>query len=323
MKIEHIEANEAGYPERIRVSDGSDSIEIIPGAGMSVVSLIFQGAEHLAMPLPLNEFMRSPHTGGIPLLYPWANRLRTDQYRFESEEVDLSGIEGLKRDGVGHPMHGLLLRFDEWSVTSRMDGDCAIVEGVVDWGDHPELMNAFPFPHRLTIRWEVEKTNHEFVITSTMKIETAGHDVPVVSGWHPYFSPPVSDRSRLCIQGPDMAEVELDEVGLPLFKEHAVGVSAPESLNGPLETKTFDNLFEAPTSGFDWIVQGDTTEMSIRGGAEWSAIQIYTPSDGCYVCIEPMVARTAALSDDDHMMIATHEAPVEVTYTIAVRQKSS
>ena len=26
MKIEHIEANEAGYPERIRVSDGSDSI---------------------------------------------------------------------------------------------------------------------------------------------------------------------------------------------------------------------------------------------------------------------------------------------------------
>ena len=73
MKIEHIEANEAGYPERIRVSDGSDSIEIVPGAGMSVVSLIFQGAEHLAMPLPLNEFMRSPHTGGIPLLYPWAN----------------------------------------------------------------------------------------------------------------------------------------------------------------------------------------------------------------------------------------------------------
>ena len=322
MKIEHIEADEAGFPARIRVSDEGDSVEIVPGAGMGIVSLVFQGQEHLAMPLPLNEFMRSPHTGGIPFLYPWANRLRSDQYSFEEERVDLSGIEGLKRDDAGHPMHGVILRFNKWVINSYMDGDKAVVEGVVDWGSHPELMRAFPFPHRLTIQWSVQKVNTECVITSMMKVETSGEDVPIVAGWHPYFSPPVSDRAQLVLKGPDMAEIALDDLGLPLLTEHSVEVGAAKSLNGPLGTRTFDDLFEAPLSGFEWVIQGETTEILIMGGAEWGALQLYTPSDGCFVCVEPMVARTAALSDDDHMMIATQEAPVETTYTIAVRQKS-
>jgi len=322
MKIEHIESDEAGFPARIRVSDERDSMEVVPGAGMGIVSLVFQGEEHLAMPLPLNEFMSSPHTGGIPFLYPWANRLRTDCYSFEEEHVDLSGLKGLKRDDAGHPMHGVILRFDKWVVDSYMEGDTAIVQGVVDWGSHPELMDAFPFPHRLTVRWSYETIKDACVITSTMKVETSGGDVPIVAGWHPYFSPPVSERADLVLKGPDMAPITLDDLGLPILEEHAVKVGAPKSLNGPLGARTFDDLFEAPLSGFEWIIQGDTTEISIVGGAEWGAIQVYTPHDGCFVCVEPMVARTAALSDDDHMMIATREAPVEATYIVSVRQKS-
>ena len=322
MKIEHIQADEAGFPARIRVFDERDSIEVVPSAGMGIVSLVFQGEEHLAMPLPLNEFMGSPHTGGIPFLYPWANRLRTDCYSFEEQHVDLSNIKDLKRDDRGRPMHGVILRFDKWVINSYTEGDKVIIEGVVDWEIHPELMDAFPFPHLLTVRWSFEKVNDACVITSTMKVETSGSDVPIVAGWHPYLSPPVSERAHLVLRGPDMAPIALDDLGLPIRKEHNVKVGASKSLNGPLGTRTFDDLFEAPLSGFEWIIQGDRTEISITGGAEWGAIQIYTPRDGCFVCVEPMVARTAALSDDDHMIIATQEAPVETTYTVSVRRKS-
>ncbi len=323
MKIEHIAADEHGFPDRIRVSEGRDCLEIVPSAGMAIVSLIFQGSEHLAMPDPLNEFMRSPRTGGIPLLYPWANRLRTDHYAFEDHTVDLSSVPGIKRDDAGHPMHGVMLRFDKWSLDSHRDGERAVIEGTVDWEDHPDLMAAFPFPHRLTVRWTIESVQQELVLTSSMKIETTDNDVPVVAGWHPYFSPPVSERAKYVIRGPRMAAITLDDGGLPVREEHAVVVGPLESLDGPLEMRTYDDLFEAPVSGFEWVIEGDDTEISIAGGPEWSAIQLYTPSDGRYICVEPMVARTAALSDDDHMMIATPHAPVETTYTVKVRARVS
>ena len=89
---------------------------VVPEAGMNLVSLVVAGVERLRMPEPLGPFMATARTGGVPLLHPWANRLRGDRYVFEGIEVDLGGFDGLKRDGTGLPMHGLLLRHGGWRV---------------------------------------------------------------------------------------------------------------------------------------------------------------------------------------------------------------
>jgi len=44
----------------------------------------------LALPVALAEFVKSQKTGGIPLLYPYANRLRADHFTAAGKAVDLS-----------------------------------------------------------------------------------------------------------------------------------------------------------------------------------------------------------------------------------------
>ena len=57
MKIERIEATSEGMPERIRLTAGAAVAEVVPSAGMAMVSLTVEGREHLAMPAELTEFI--------------------------------------------------------------------------------------------------------------------------------------------------------------------------------------------------------------------------------------------------------------------------
>ena len=109
MQIEHVKASADGLPERYRVSGGGLQAEVVPGAGMCLTSLEIDGRPQIAMPLPLAEFMGTLKTGGVPLLYPWANRLAGDTYAFDGREVDLSEVPDLKQvldgesNGMGQP----------------------------------------------------------------------------------------------------------------------------------------------------------------------------------------------------------------------------
>lgn len=319
MDIQRIEANSEGMPERIQLCVGSAKAEIVPSAGMAMVSLSVEDKEYLAMPAPLPEFMKSAHTGGIPLLYPWANRLRSENYSFKGTEVDLSMIKELKRDDNDLPMHGLLLRYDGWTIETETEGDTAVVRGTINWDAHDELMSAFPFSHQLTVSWELAVQEGSVTATSTLLVESHGDDVPVVAGWHPYLAPPAATRTGLVIEGPSLARIDLGKSGVPTLDESGeTDVSAPESLDGPLANRVYDDLFLAPEGGFKFTIHGDDSSVSISGGSEWHALQVYAKAGALFTCIEPMVGRTAALSDGDILEVAKPGEPVTASFTVRI-----
>ena len=54
---------------------------------------------------------------GIPLLYPWANRLARTRFSVAGGEVDLDDARlPLPPDPKGCPMHGLLAAAEGWRV---------------------------------------------------------------------------------------------------------------------------------------------------------------------------------------------------------------
>ena len=88
---------------------------VLPSLGMLVASFTHRGDELVALPGGLGAY-RAGHTTGIPLLYPWANRLARDRYREGNLEIDLRGLD-LHTDDNGLPIHGLMLARPEWEVT--------------------------------------------------------------------------------------------------------------------------------------------------------------------------------------------------------------
>lgn len=142
----------------IRCAKSQSQLVVHADAGCVATSWQVRGQEMLALPVALAEFLKSQKTGGIPLLYPYANRLRADHFAAAGKAVDLSRDAQLKRDANGFPMHGLLIRWPEWVVSQSAPDE---LQASIVWGDHAQLFAAYPFAHTLRVRWKLEQGKNE------------------------------------------------------------------------------------------------------------------------------------------------------------------
>ena len=84
-------------------------------------------------------------TAGIPLLYPWANRLDGMRYEAAGREVMLDPKSPLLHfDGNGLPIYGVPWAQLAWAVTKETP---SAVSAGLDWSG--DLLSVFPFPHRV------------------------------------------------------------------------------------------------------------------------------------------------------------------------------
>lgn len=321
MPFDHCSARE-GLPECWIAVGVRSNATVVPSAGMNLVVLSADGQDRLVMPAPLPEFMETRRTGGVPLLHPWANRLRDDCYEVDGLQVDLSAVPDLKRDGNGLPMHGLLLRSDDWIVeASGVIGDeASVIQGTIDWNSDRRGYEAFPFPHRLVVRWTIFEGAGAVVSARCDLLIDAGElPVPLGSGWHPYLRPSSGiDRSRLKIQLPELQEAVLDDRGLPVLDRRGnprLGSSINES--GRLGDRVFDNLYRAPEGGWKAALSGGNSTLELEADESWRWLQVYAPVGSDFACIEPMLAPTASLSDG-HARILDAGDSLDASFTLRV-----
>src|ERR671923_1598758 len=99
-------------------------VSFAPELGMLACSMVHAGEELLGQRSGVAAYARSGATMGIPLLYPWANRLGGFSYRFAGRTVAIDG--GTPLDDHGLPIHGLLQAVRGWSWPgSAADGEAA------------------------------------------------------------------------------------------------------------------------------------------------------------------------------------------------------
>ena len=315
----------------IRCAKSQSQLVIHTDAGCVATSWQVRGQEMLALPVALADFVKSQKTGGIPLLYPYANRLRTDHFTAAGKAVDLSRDAKLKRDANGFPMHGLLIRWPDWVMSQPAPDE---LEASIVWGDHAELFAAYPFAHSLRVRWKLGQEVNQVVnrgdgqvanssvdeskTASTLTVTTIieadkGQDVPVSFGWHPYLV--LNDRANVQLQLPARRAVALAQNGLPistdnpepwlpaglqsavaplddLFQLDMRGASGGERNNKPQSVQGL-NENSAPTAAI--IAQQQRIEMKFLSG--YSFMQIYSPVGANFVCFEPMTATISGLCD--------------------------
>jgi aldose 1-epimerase len=252
--------------------------DVVPETGMVVASLRRDGRELLALRAGLEAYREKGCTFGIPLLYPFANRLST----VRGERIDASAA----RTDAGLPIHGLPAARGPWQV---VDADETHVRAVLDWDDP-----AFPPAH------QIEVTHALSAAGLTVTTRVIGLGVPVAFGWHPYLA---IDRASTVLSIPVTVRHVLDARGLPTGETEAV-----EPFAGVLGDRAYDDLFAAPPHGAAFRA-GDV-EIVFEAGAPYA--QVFAPAGQQLIAFEPMTAPTNALITGDHL----GESPWEQRFRI-------
>lgn len=296
---------------------GGVEVAFAPGAGMIGCSLRHRGEELLGQRGGLRRYAEAGKTMGIPLLYPWANRLGERRFTVAGAEVDLD-LPGLRlaTDPAGLPIHGLLAGAAGWEVERHESaGDGGVVRARFDFGAQPALLAAFPFPHEIGFEAVLDGAELTVEVTVRPSGETA---VPVAFGFHPYLRLPDAPRADWEVEIPVRERLLLDERMLPTGETEPVDFEP-----GPLGTRTFDDAFRAPPAGEPFVLAGGGHRLELRFDDGYPFTQVYAPGDDEVIAIEPMTAPTNALLSGRELPLVAPGETFAASFTLAVSEQHS
>ena len=231
------------------------------------ISLTDSGVELLGQRRGLDAYVTAGKTMGIPILYPWANRLGANSYTVDGEVVTLApGATVSARDPNGLPIHGVLAGYRGWRVMTESANEL-IAE--LDFGADPALLASFPFPHLLVVR--VGLVDRTLSVHTTVAA-TGDKAVPLCFGFHPYLALPELPRAQWTIETPALRHLTVDDRGLPTGE-----TSAQPATSESLGDKAFDDGYDQVTDGAVFAVSGGGRRIEVRfelrfsGGADLRA----------------------------------------------------
>ena len=271
----------------VTLTDPSSPVaaRFVPEAGMIGVSLTDSSVELLGQRRGLDTYLSAGKTMGIPILYPWANRLGANSYTVDGETVTLTpGKNGVRADPNGLPIHGVLAAHSGWRVMTESAHEL-IAE--LDFGADPALLASFPFPHLLVVR--VALADRTLSVHTTVAA-TADRAVPLCFGFHPYVQLPELTRGQWTIEAPPMRHLRVDDRGLPTG-----ATSAQPAISETLGDRSFDDGYDQVADGAVFAVSGGDRRIEVHFEYGFPAAQIFAPPAEDLVCFEPMAAPTDAL----------------------------
>jgi aldose 1-epimerase len=288
----------------VTLTDPSSPVaaQFVPDAGMIGISLTDSGVELLGQRRGLDAYVTAGKTMGIPILYPWANRLGGNTYTAENVTVRLTpGENGVRLDPNGLPIHGTLAAYPGWRVTAESANE---LTAELDFGTDPRLLASFPYPHVLAMTVNLAERT---LTTRTTVIATGDKAVPLCFGFHPYLRLPNVPRSEWIIETPPLRHLSLDEQQLP------TGETAPQLARlEPLDDKTFDDAYDQVNDGAVFAMSGGGRRLEVHFEQGYPATQIFAPLAEQVVCFEPMTAPTDALRRGGYRCARPDEPAVAV-----------
>ncbi|OBB72116.1 aldose 1-epimerase [Mycobacterium sp. 852014-52144_SCH5372336] len=257
----------------------------VPSAGMIGTSLAESGDEFLGQRRGLTAYVNNGKTMGIPILYPWANRLSANSYEVDGSVVTLTpGANGVRTDEHGAPIHGVLAAYPGWKVTTRTEN---VLTAELDYGADAQLLASFPFPHLLT--------QHVMLDDRTLTIETtvtptSSAAVPLCFGYHPYLKIPGVPREEWTLSTPAMRHLPVDDNGIPTGAHEQWPGGAEQ-----LKITAYDDGFDQVPEGAVFTLTDGERRIEVRFETGYPAAQLFAPPDDDLIGIEPMAAPTDSL----------------------------
>jgi aldose 1-epimerase len=280
----------------------------VPGAGMLCCSLRHHGEELLAQNAGVEAYVKLGKTMGVPLLYPWANRLAGFDYSVAGKTVAVPHDPArVAVDDNGLPIHGVIGGRLRWELARASgpgvglnpapdpnpppdpDPGGQTLSARLNWSEsQSELFEVFPFRHDLHYEAHLDDGRLQIAVT----VSACGADtVPVAFGFHPYLSPPGAPRERWLVELPAMRHLALDAHQIPTGPDRTLPGRAFE-----LADEEFDDGFDEVCQAARFAVTAGDRRLEIELLEGYPCAQVFAPRSGRFICFEPMTAPANALA---------------------------
>ncbi|HTD08558.1 MAG TPA: aldose 1-epimerase [Solirubrobacteraceae bacterium] len=311
--------------QTVHLRDEAAALEatFLPGAGMLCSSLRHHGEELLAQNAGVGAYVQSGKTMGIPLLYPWANRLAAFDYTVGGRTVQMPHDESLVHtDANGLPIHGAIGGRQVWQLAGARELGSSSLAATLSWSDkQPQLFELFPFRHDL--RYEALLQGGRLEISVT--VHACGTDaVPLVFGFHPYLSPG-GQRGSWQIELPAMRALTLDAQQIPIAPALEPPAQAPLAQTLPtqrfeLDGREFDDGFDSLDTQAHFNVTGADRRIEVTFLQGYPYAQVFAPASGQFVCFEPMTAPANALRSGQGLRLLAPGESFVAKFVVAVSE---
>jgi aldose 1-epimerase len=226
-----------------------------------------------------------PTRSGIPLLFPFAGRIRGSQLSFDGKTYDI--VDTL--DDLGNPIHGFVLN-RPWRIVEQTEDK--LVGEFQPSVDAPNVLAKWPADYRLRVTYHVGPSS------LSCKIEVHNPDdklLPFGFGSHPYFRLPLGDQGSLAncqLTVPAHFVWQLDDQLLPTHQLHRAELAQAFERGETLGKSSLDNLltglqFEDRICHAHVDDPQNGQRLSVRFGSEFANCVVFIPPHREAVCIEP------------------------------------
>ncbi|MSR56751.1 MAG: aldose 1-epimerase [Planctomycetaceae bacterium] len=283
---------------------------IMPEAGFNFFSLrIPVGNQTVDVLDCVPEFATTgerPTRSGIPLLFPYPNRIREGRFTWEGRQFDLTGAH---HDESGNAIHGLVVD-RPWRVVAQ---SARHVVGQFQLSvDAPDRWRMWPADFLIEVGYEL------FEQALRCDIRVFNPDVgplPWGFGTHPYFRVPLSSASRrndCLVQVPAALAWELNEC-LPTGRQLPVAGRNDLRDGEALADVTLDDVLTGlaiKNERVSCVVMDPGAGLQIAQvtDAVFRELVAFTPPHGRSVCLEPYTCVTDAIN----LVSQGHETGLQV-----------
>lgn len=280
-----------GSSARIAAAVGFNCCEFRADVGGEIVEVIdappeFASGEH------------RPSSCGIPILFPFPNRIRAGQFTWDGREYRLSG-DLVAQDGNGNAIHGFCLD-RPWRVTAQQD-HFAVGQFQLSV-DAPERLACWPADFLIQIRYELRGPN----LRADVRIANPDEKpLPWGFGTHPYFRLPLgraSDPHKCVIEVPAAEQWELIDC-LPTGRRQPI--PREKDLRDGIDYGdiALDDVYTGLLPGeesLECLVVDEPAGLELvqRCDRAFREIVAYTPPGRNAVCLEPYTCVTDAINLD-------------------------
>ncbi|WP_339728477.1 aldose 1-epimerase [uncultured Gimesia sp.] len=237
-----------------------------------------------------------PSSSGIPILFPFPNRIANARYKWEGVTYELPA-DKTYHDQTGNAIHGFCLDLP-WRVIAQEES-FAIAQFQLSI-DGKNRLKYWPGDIFIEVKYEVKGAT----LRADIRVGNPGTtSVPWGLGTHPYFKAPLSEKSsakNCLIEAPASEEWVLEDC-LPTGVKKTISDAHDLREGAWLDQLKLDHVLSGMPEGTD---QYESLIMDEQAGlvvsqdydSLFSELVVFTPANRDCVCLEPYTCVTNAIN---------------------------